>query len=319
MLPLGEGPLDQRLRIGIIGPGAMGCLFGALLGGAGHEVWLLCRQADQAELLERQGLLLERDGLERRVAVRATAEPRQAAPLDLLLVLVKSHSTRAAAQAARPALGPITWVLTLQNGLGNAEALAEVFGRERVLAGVTNQGATQLGPGRVRHAGFGPNVLTDLLGGATERARWAAELLAAAGLPTEVAADLAPVVWSKLIANTAINPLTALTGRRNGELLDGPIAPLFEGLAYETGAVASAAGVVLPFADAAEHARAVAKMTAPNRSSMLQDIAARRRTEIGALNEAVVAEGVRVGLPTPLNRAMTALIRDLEARQAGGG
>jgi 2-dehydropantoate 2-reductase len=319
MLPLGEAPLDQRLRVGIIGPGAMGCLFGALLGGAGHEVWLLCRQADQAELLERQGLLLERDGVERRVAVRATAEPRQAAPLDLLLVLVKSHSTRAAAQAARPALGPITWVLTLQNGLGNAETLAEVFGRERVLAGVTNQGATQLGPGRIRHAGFGPNVLTDLLGGATERAHWAAELLAAAGLPTEVAADLAPVVWSKLIANTAINPLTALTGRRNGELLDGPIAPLFEGLAYETGAVASAAGVVLPFADAVEHARAVATMTAPNRSSMLQDIEARRRTEIGALNEAVVAEGVRVGLLTPLNRAMTALIRDLEARQAGGG
>jgi 2-dehydropantoate 2-reductase len=318
MLSLTEGPLDQRLRVGIIGPGAMGCLFGALLGLAGHEVWMLCRTPELAALLLEQGILLERDGVERHALVRATAEPREAAPLDLLLVLVKSHSTRAAARAARPALGPITWVLTLQNGLGNAEALVEVYGRERLLAGVSNQGATMLGPGRVRHAGFGPNVLTDLLGGASERARWAAELLNAAGLPAEVAEDLAPVVWSKLIANTAINPLTALTGHRNGELLEGPLASLLDDLAYETAAVAVAAGVALPFADAAAHARAVATMTAPNRSSMLQDVTAGRRTEIGALNEAVVIEGARLGVPTPLNRAMTALIRDLEVRSNPG-
>src|SRR2546422_2648908 len=126
----------------------MGCLFGSLLALAGHEVWMLCRQADRAELIEGQGLTLERDGVERRASVRATAEPRQAAPLDLAIVMVKSHSTTAAARSLRPALGPVTWVLTLQNGLGNAEALAEVLGHERVLAGVTSQGATLLGPGR---------------------------------------------------------------------------------------------------------------------------------------------------------------------------
>ena len=220
-------PLDARLRVGVVGPGAMGCLFGSLLALVGHEVWMLCRQADQAEQLERQGLLLERDGAERRAPVRATAEPRQAAPLDLAIVMVKSYSTSAAARSLLPALGPISWVLTLQNGLGNADALAAVLGRERILAGVTSQGATLLGLGRVRHAGFGPSAVTDLLGGATERARWAAELLSTAGVPTTVADDLAPLVWSKLVVNTALNPLSALSGRRNGEVPNSPLGGLF--------------------------------------------------------------------------------------------
>lgn len=324
------GSLDERLRVGVIGPGAMGCLFGGLLALAGHEVWMLCRRPDQAELIEREGLIVEREGVERRAAVRATAAPRQAASLDFALVLVKAYATTAAARALLPALGPISWVLTLQNGLGNAEALATVLGRERLLAGVSAQGATLLGPGRVRHAGFGPNSVTDLsagsgearavssrqtpASGATERARRAAEVLSAAGLPTEVADDLAPLVWGKLVANSAINPLTALTGRRNGELLDAAVVPLVDDLARETAAVAEAAGVRLPFDDPAAHARAVARATAANRSSMLQDVELRRRTEIGALNEAVEAEGARLGVPTPLNRAISILIRDREAR-----
>jgi 2-dehydropantoate 2-reductase len=314
--PLGGGALDARLRIGLIGPGAMGCLFGSLLALSGHEVWMLCREPEQAELLERQGLLLERDGVVRRATVRATADPGLAAPLDLLLVLVKSHATAAAARSALPALGAITWVLTLQNGLGNVEALAEVYGRERILAGVSSQGATLLGPGQVRHAGFGPSAVTDLHGGATERAQWAADLLSAAGLPTTVADDLAPLVWGKLVANTAINPLTALTGRHNGELLDSPVSRLLDDLARETAQVAEAIGVRLPFDDPVDHARAIARATAGNRSSMLQDIEQGRQTEIGALNEAVAAEGARLGVPAPLNRAVTALVRDLEARRA---
>jgi 2-dehydropantoate 2-reductase len=305
------------LRIGIIGPGAMGCLFGGKLALAGHEVWMLCRRPDQAEALTRQGLVIERDGVEQRAAVLATAEPREARPLDFALVLVKAHATTAAARTLLPALGGITWVLTLQNGLGNAEALAAVLGRERLLAGVSAQGATLLGPGRVRHAGFGPNAVTDLLGGATARAYWTAEMLTAADLETTVADDLAPLVWGKLVANTAINPLSALTGRRNGELLQAPVSQLFDDLARETAAVAGAAGVALPFEDAAAHARAVARATAANRSSMLQDVEQGRLTEIEALNDAVVAEGARLGVATPLNRAVTALVRDLEARSAG--
>jgi 2-dehydropantoate 2-reductase len=249
--------------------------------------------------------------------VQATADARQAAPLDLLLVLVKSHAMVEAARAAQPALGPITWVLTLQNGLGNVEALERVLGQERLLAGVSAQGATLLGPGRVRHAGFGPNTVTDVTGGASERAHWVADLLTAAGLQTEVTDDLAPIVWGKLVGNAAINPLSALSGRCNGDLPGSPLGPLFDALAEETADVARAVGVQLPFHDAAAHARQMAAVTGPNRSSMLQDVERGRPTEIGALNEAVMAEGARVGVPTPYNRAVSALIRDLEERTRG--
>jgi 2-dehydropantoate 2-reductase len=318
MAPLTDvARLAGRLRIGVIGPGAMGCLFGALLALDRHEVWLLCRDHEQAALLERDGLLYERDGSERRVPVKATADARRAAPLDLLLVLVKSYSTADAARAAQPALGPITWVLTLQNGLGNVEALSRVLGQERLLAGVSAQGATQLAPGRVRHAGFGPNAVTDVTAGASERAHWVADLLTAAGLATEVTDDLAPIVWGKLVGNTAINPLSALSGRCNGDLPGSPLGSLFDALAEETADVARAAGVRLPFEDAAAHARAMAAVTGPNRSSMLQDVERGRPTEIGALNEAVMAEGARVGVATPYNRAVSALIRDLEERRRG--
>jgi 2-dehydropantoate 2-reductase len=294
----------------------MGCLFGAKLALAGHDVWMLCRRPDQAEALTRQGLLIQRDAAEQRAPVLATAEPRRAWPLDFALVMVKSYATTSAARTLLPALGGVTWVLTLQNGLGNVEALAAVLGRERLLAGVSAQGATLLGPGRVRHAGFGPNAVTDLRGGATDRAHWTAEMLTAAGLETRVADDLAPLVWGKLVANTAINPLSAVTGHPNGALLESPVGQLFDDLARETAAVAEAAGVALPFEDAVAHARAVALATAANRSSMLQDVEQGRPTEIGALNDAVVAAGARLGVPTPLNRAVTALVRDLEARSS---
>lgn len=320
--PATDDPLAGRLRVGVVGAGAMGCLFGALLVLAGHETWMLCRRPALAEQLEAEGIRYERDGVTRRARVRATADPRAASPLDLALVMVKSHATADAARSLLPALGPSTWVLTLQNGIGNAEVLAAVLGRARVLAGVSAQGATLLGPGHVRHAGFGPTAVTDLDGGATERARWAAELLTAAGIMTEVAGDLAPLVWGKLIVNTALNPLTALTGRCNGEVIEPPLGSLFDDLARETARVAAAAGVRLPFDDPVAHARAIAVATAANRSSMLQDIEQGRPTEIGALNEAVVAEGARLGVPTPLNRALSVLIRDLEQRRmrssAGG-
>jgi 2-dehydropantoate 2-reductase len=319
--PIAEAQYDFPVqpRIGIVGPGAMGCLLGGLLALSGVEVWMLCRRPEQADRIARQGLVVEEVGSERRAAVQATADPRQAAPLDLLIVMVKAYATEEAARAACPALGRSSWVLTLQNGLGNAEALVRVLGSDRVLAGVSSQGATLLAPGRVHHAGFGPTTVTDLRGGATERARWVASLLSRASVPTEVAPDLAPILWSKLVANTAINPLTALTGRRNGELLEGPVAQLLEGLALETATVARAAGVTLPFEDPAEHVRAIARATSANRSSMLQDVEAGRQTEIGALNEAVVAAGRRLGLPTPLNAAVSTLIHALAPPSAPTG
>ena len=300
-------------RIAVVGPGALGCLFGGLLALAGHDVRMLARRPEQAEHIARHGLAIERDGTERRAAVRADTDPARLGPVDLAIVLVKATDTTAAAPALSALLAPTGAAVSLQNGLGNVEALTAVLGTERILGGVTSQGATLLGLGRVRHAGFGPTSLAEAAGGGSMRAAAIAALLDKAGMPAHAFASVGPLVWGKLIANAAINPLGALLRCQNGVLVERPSsAPLFDGLAAEAGAVARALGVELPFADPVEHARSIARVTYANRNSMLQDVEAGRRTEVDAINGAVARLGAEVGVPTPLNATLAALIRAME-------
>ncbi|MCC6176464.1 MAG: 2-dehydropantoate 2-reductase [Chloroflexi bacterium] len=307
------GDVGAPWRLAVVGPGALGCLFAGSLALAGHDVRLLGRRPEQAAALARDGLTIEHDGTVRRASVRTDTNPARLGPVDLAIVLVKATDTAAAAEALPALLAPNGAALSLQNGLGNVESLSAVLGPERVLAGVTSQGATLLGVGRIRHAGFGPTTFAEAVGGRSDRAERIAALLEAAGFPTTAVEAVAPVVWGKLIANAAINPLGALLDCSNGELVERPSsALLFDRLAGEAGAVAAALGVVLPFPDSIEHARAVARVTHRNRNSMLQDVEAGRRTEVEAINGAVARLGEHAGVPTPLNATMAALIRALE-------
>jgi 2-dehydropantoate 2-reductase len=308
---------DQSWRIGVVGPGALGCLFAGLLALAGHDVRLLGRRADQAATIDRDGVVVERDGVERHASVRAATDPAALGPVDLAIVLVKATDTAGAAPALPVLLADDAPALSLQNGLGNVEALTAVLGPERVLGGVSSQGATLCGVGRVRHAGFGPTSLAEAAGGRSERAETIAAMLDRAGIPARAYADAAPLIWGKLIANAAINPLGALMSCPNGETVERPSArELFYGLAREAGAVARALGVELPFDDPAGHAASVAEVTARNRNSMLQDIESGRRTEIDAINGAVVRLGAQHNVPTPLNATVALLIRALEEGSA---
>jgi 2-dehydropantoate 2-reductase len=306
-------PPDQAWRIGVVGPGALGSLFAGLLAMAGHDVRLLGRRAEQTESIDRDGVVVERDGVERRAFVRAATDPARLGPVDLAIVLVKATDTAAAARALPALLGYDAPALSLQNGLGNVDALAAVLGSRRVLGGVTSQGATTLAVGRVRHAGFGPTSIAEATGVLSERARTIAALLDRAGLPTTAYADAAPLIWGKLIANAAINPLGALLRCTNGETVERPAArELFYGLAREAGAVARALHVELPFDDPARHAECVARITSGNRNSMLQDVENGRRTEIDAINGAIARLGPEHGVPTPINAFVASLIRALE-------
>ena len=303
----------QPWRIGVVGPGALGCLFAGLLALAGHDVRLLGRRREQAEALTRNGVVVERDGEARRAAVRASTDPRALGPVDLAIVMVKATDTAEAANSLPALLGPDAPALSLQNGLGNVEALTAVLGVDRVLGGVSSQGATTLGVGHVRHAGFGPTSLAEASGRLTERAETIAAMLDRAGLNARAHPDSAPLIWGKLIANAAINPLGALLRCQNGQTYERPASrELFVGLAREAGDVARALGVRLPFDDPAEHARSVAQMTSGNRNSMLQDVENRRRTEISAINGAVARLGAEHGVPTPLNGTIATLIHALE-------
>jgi len=291
------------MRIGVLGAGALGTLFAYNLSSrTSCEVWLLARSP-----LPNQVSVVDAG------TARVHVSTSPAEPVDLLLVMVKAYATADALRWAAGAIGPQTVALTLQNGLGNPEALAEALGPERVLAGTTAQGATLLAPGQVRHGGAGPTHLAPWAPGglAAARAAEVADLLTTAGLPTTVAPDPRPLIWAKLAVNCGINALTAILRVPNGELLGRPGARrLMEAAAAEAGAVAAAAGITLA-EDPVERVLQVARATAANRSSMLQDVERGRRTEVDAINGAVAERGRALGVPAPVNAALFDLVRSL--------
>jgi pantoate--beta-alanine ligase len=275
------------MNITIIGIGAMGCLFGAYLSRAAN-VMLLGHWPEQVAALRQNGLrLLGPDGQERHYWLNVTTSADQSPPADLVLVLVKSYQTGAAATAAAQVLAPEGVVVTLQNGLGNVAQLTAVLDPTRVTLGITAQGATLLQPGLLRHAGHGPTHLVQTEKTAVpfhQVVQRLAHLLQQAGLETHLVEDANGLVWGKLAVNAAINPLTALLNVPNGFLAQNPTARKFMfAAAREAAAVAQGLGITLPYPDAAQRALQVAQATAANYSSMCQDVRRGRPTEIEAI------------------------------------
>lgn len=298
------------MRIGVVGVGALGTLFAVKLIAAGHEVVLQVPRETTREQILRRGLVLQRGRTKKTARPAAVvADPAQTAPAELVLFLVKAYATEEAAPAAARLCAADGVVLSLQNGLGNLEILQAVVGRARVLGGVTAQGAFLREPGWAVHAGEGSTFVGEAQGPATARVREVAELFTAAALPAQVTDDLEGQLWGKLLLNAAINPLTALLRVRNGMLRDGPAAELLDLAVAEAAAVARARGVRLPYDDPGAMARAVVAATARNRSSMLQDLTRGRPTEVEQISGALVREGERVGVPTPVNRVLALLVR----------
>ncbi len=300
------------MKIVVVGAGAMGTLFGGLLALGGHEVSLIGRRPEVVAAIEGEGVSIVRGDTRQSVKLRATLNAADAGLADLVLIFVKAYDTLQAARVALPVIGAETVVLTLQNGLGNVEAITSVVGTGRVIAGVTAYGATLIGPGLVRHAGNGQTVLGELDGRETDRLRSVAEALRQAGIAVELSGAVDSLIWGKLVVNAAINPLTALLGLRNGQLLESAeTRALMEVLAREAVAVATVQGIVLPHQDPVENVKVVCERTASNRSSMLQDVERGIQTEIDYINGAVVREGAACGVPTPANWTVTQLVRAL--------
>ncbi len=301
------------MKIAIIGAGAMGSLFGGRLALAGEEVWLLDVWEEHVRTIREQGLTIVTAAKDIPTRPNATTKLEEIGQADLVVIFVKSTATKAAAQTAKRLLGPATAVMTLQNGYGNAETIAAVVGAERVIAGTTSQGATLLGPGRIMHGGSGETHIGELAGGRSERLEKIASALTRAGIPTVGDDNVTALIWGKLVINVGINALTGITGLKNGQLADYDETKEVLAMAVEEAvAVADAAGVTLPYTDPVDKVLVIAVATAENRSSMLQDLAGGRMTEIDAINGAIVREGFRRGVPTPVNKTLTMLIKTLE-------
>lgn len=302
------------MKIAVVGAGAMGSLFGAILAEAGNEVWLYDVWIDHVQSINKNGLSIEREGKTRTVNIRATHDPEKIGPAELVIIFVKSTQTLTAAETAQNVAGTKGSVMTLQNGMGNADTIAEYIEPVRILAGTTSHGATMLGPGSIRHAGVGPTTI-----GAWEETEQGrnlalrfADFFNQAGIETAVVDDVRSIIWNKLLINIGINAITALTAIKNGRILDLEITrELSRATVEEAMDVARAQNIQIR-EDAVENVFKVAEATAANRSSMGQDVDNKRQTEIGAINGFIVREAKRLGLEAPVNFTLTALIQTLE-------
>jgi 2-dehydropantoate 2-reductase len=295
----------------VVGPGAMGSLFAARLQKAGFEVTLLDYIRERATRINDQGIQVEGITGNYKVKVPTTTGSIPKPP-DLVLICVKAYDTREAALNIKSRLKPETAVVTLQNGVGNLEILEEVFGGDRVLGGVTAEGATLLGPGRIRHAGRGETIIGPS-GNPGTPANKMVDAFNRAGFQTRSVNNVKDLIWGKLIINVGINALTAITRLKNGRLpeLDGTRLVMKEAV-KEAVAVANAKNIKLPYSDPVDRVTEVCRATAGNIASMLQDVLRAKLTEIDFINGAIVREGRALGIPTPVNFTLTSLLQVIQ-------
>ena len=305
------------MNIAIIGPGAMGCLFAYLLSKSEAVIWLLDNHVERKNRIEQEGLFVEGVSGDHHLMPRITLDPEQIGPVDLILLCVKAGDTFAAAGSAKPLLDKGTSFLTLQNGLGNIEKIEEALGKGVVLGGTTAMGATVLAENRIRHAGWGETVIGETSGRKTERLERILSLFSSSGIQVSHTEDLEGLLWSKLIVNVGINALTALTRLHNGELVHyAGTRRVMHQAVEEACQVAREKGIRLLHANPVEKVESVCKATAGNISSMLQDVLRAKTTEVENINGAVVKEGERLGIPTPVNAVLRDLVMTIQESYA---
>lgn len=308
------------MRIAVMGAGAIGGYYGALLQQAGHQVVFIARGA-HLEAMQRQGLVIDSvNGSFHLARVEATGDPAAVGPVDLVLFCVKSQDTRQAAEQCRPLVGPGTAVLTLQNGVENHLILAEVLGRQHVLAGSCRISATIAEPGVIRQPSPFRNVtFAELDGSRSARAEAILAALEQAGIPTELSDDADRVLWEKFLFLAPLAGVTAVTLAPVGAVRDTPAAwDLLVEAVQEVDRVGRARGVNLP-ADAVERTLdTVRRAPAGMKSSMQQDREKGRYLEVDALNGAVVRLGAEAGVPTPVHRYLHACLAVHNTMVRGG-
>lgn len=298
------------MKIAVLGSGAMGCLYGGSLAESGYEVTLIDVWKEHIDTINGKGLRIEGVTGDRTIKdVSAVTDVSSLGTVDLLIVFVKATITGEAIEKARGLVGDDTVVLTLQNGLGNIEKIGAVVGKGKIIAGTTGHGSTMLGPGHIRHAGSGDTTLGELDGSKTKRLEEIADIFRKAGFSVKLSSNVVGLIWDKLLVNVGINALTALTGLRNGQLLDfAETEELLESLVNEGWEVARRKETDLG-CDPVEHTKDVCRLTKENMSSMFQDVTKKRKTEIDVINGAIVEEGEKLGVDTPVNNVITKLIK----------
>ncbi len=305
------------MKVVIVGPGALGCLLAAHLGRF-NQVWLFDHDPARAAVLESQGVVLESDDGITVVPIGATADPKAVISADLVLLCVKSPKVKEALGRARPFLARAGLIVALQNGISHLESLPYLLDGRCWGLGVTAQGATLVAPGRVQHRGRGvtrigwPSAGIEAGKGCRPDLEEVARVLTEAGIETVVVEDILPHLWAKLLVNVGINALTAIHDCPNGALLESPaVLARLTAAVLEGAAVAEQKGIRLE-RDPVTMTIEVCRATGANLSSMLQDVRAKRMTEIDAINGALIRQARPFGLPVAVNEELVRQVRELE-------
>lgn len=302
------------MKIVVVGSGAMGSLFAAFLTRSKEELWLLCKNKEDAAKINASGISLEGVSGAWQAKVKTTTDIEAIGKADLALICVKAFNTKSAVEQIKPLLGQNTKILTLQNGIGNVEIISEIAGEQRVIAGVTSQGATLIETGKIRHAGHGETIIGAIDGKTPVELRAIREIFNKAGLETKMSRDIKSPIWSKLIINVGINALTAITRLPNGRLTEYEGAKrILRDAVGEAARIAKRKRIKLIFDDPLAKVEAVCEGTSDNLSSMLQDVLRKKRTEIDFINGVIVRLGQELGISVPTNRFLLDLVKTIES------
>jgi 2-dehydropantoate 2-reductase len=301
------------MKIAVMGAGAVGCYYGGMLARAGHAVTLIGRP-QHVEAIGRAGLLLDTQTMKAHVPMQASTDASAVAEAELVLFCVKSTDTESAAALMRPHLMSGALLLTLQNGVDNADRLQAALPEQQVAAAVVYVATEMAGPGHVKHHGRGELVIA-----ASPRSTEMATLLIQAGIPTEVSDNVPGALWAKLILNCAYNALSAITQMPYGRIVGGTegdgVRAVIRDVVNECLAVANASGVNVS-GDVWEAVERIAQTMPTQFSSTAQDLARGKRSEIDYLNGHVMRRGEALGIATPVNRVLHTLVKLLEGRAA---
>ncbi len=306
-------PLDKTtrpLKLAVMGAGAVGCYYGGMLARAGHDVTLIARPVHVAAIAQ-TGLRLQTAAFDEQVRLTASSDASAVQGASLVLFCVKSLDTESAGAQIKPYLAPDTLVLCLQNGVDNADRLRSVLPQHAVAAAVVYVATEMAGPGHLRHHGRGELVIEPSSG-----AEAVAQALAAAGIPTQISDNVRGELWAKLIINCAYNAVSAITQLPYGKTGVGEGMPdVIRDVVAECLAVAKAEGVQVA-GDVDASIRKIFETMPAQFSSTAQDLARGKRSEIDFLNGLVVRRGDALGIATPANRVLWALVKLMESKQA---
>lgn len=304
------------MKIAVVGCGAMGSVYAALLADAGHEVWAIDNWKEHVDAIKANGLRLEGASGDRTVRINATTDPADAGPCDLAILATKAMHVEKAAKSMRTLLRDDTVVLSIQNGLGGPDTAAKVLGRERVLVGVVGGfGASMKAPGHAHHNGWELVRLGELAGPISPRLEAVAEVWRSGGFRVKCFDDIDQLVWEKLICNVCFSGTCAVTERTIIEVIEDPDTwQVASGCATEAYQVARARGIRLDFDDPVAYVRAFGMKIPKARPSMLLDHLAGRMSEIEAINGAIPVAAKAAGVAAPFNEVISALVRAKERR-----